>query len=146
MPLYFAYGSNMDHAAMAGRCPNAEALGAARLDHHRFFIARAGYASVEPRPGAAVHGVLWRVSARDLAALDAYENVAGGLYRRATLSIRRGNERLRAVVYLARDQRPGRALPGYQESSVLRPARDWGFPSAYLDELAGWAGGRARSA
>jgi len=131
MPRYFAYGSNMDRAAMASRCPDAEALGAARLDSHRFFIARAGYASVEPRPGAAVYGVLWRVSARDLAALDAYENVAGGLYRRATLSVRHGNERLRAVVYIARDQRPGRALSGYQESSVLR----WRTPSDIASKL-----------
>jgi gamma-glutamylcyclotransferase (GGCT)/AIG2-like uncharacterized protein YtfP len=145
MPLYFAYGSNMDRGAMAERCPDAVALGAARLEHHRFFVARAGYASVEPRRGAAVHGALWRVSARDLVALDAYENVAGGLYRRAILPVRHGNARRRAIVYLARDARPGRALPGYQESSVLRPARDWGFPCAYLDELAGWAGRRARS-
>ncbi|HEY6732614.1 MAG TPA: gamma-glutamylcyclotransferase, partial [Roseiarcus sp.] len=27
MPLYFAYGSNMDVAAMARRCPRSKALG-----------------------------------------------------------------------------------------------------------------------
>jgi gamma-glutamylcyclotransferase (GGCT)/AIG2-like uncharacterized protein YtfP len=143
--LYFAYGTNMDRAAMAQRCPDARALGVARLDEHRFFFARAGYASVAPQPGAVVHGVLWRVSVRDLAALDAYENLAGGLYRRAHVTVRHGNERARAIVYLARDGRPGIARTGHPRSSVLRAARDWGFPVAYLDELAGWANRRARS-
>lgn len=38
MPLYFAYGSNMDREAMRVRCPNSRALGRARLARHRFFI------------------------------------------------------------------------------------------------------------
>ena len=137
MPLYFAYGSNIDRATMAGHCPAADALGVARLPNHRFFIARAGYASIEPRPGSEVWGVLWQVSERELAALDAYENVAGGLYRRAPMPVRRDRESLRAFVYVARDARPGRPRPGYQEDLVLKPAREWGFPDSYCDELAG---------
>jgi cation transport regulator ChaC len=139
MTLYFAYGSNMDRAAMAQRCPEARALGVAMLADHRFLVARAGFASVERRPGSTVHGVLWRVSQRDLVALDAYESVATGLFRRAWLPVRRGNATLRALVYVACDNRRGRPRPGYQEAAVLRPAGDWGFPSAYLEELAGWA-------
>ena len=65
MPLYFAYGSNMDIAAMARRCPASRPLGIARLARHRFAILQAGYATVvralvyigagrsggQPRPG-----------------------------------------------------------------------------------------------
>ena len=36
MRLYFAFGANMDVAGMSKRCPDAVALGPARLDHHRF--------------------------------------------------------------------------------------------------------------
>jgi gamma-glutamylcyclotransferase (GGCT)/AIG2-like uncharacterized protein YtfP len=136
MPLHFAYGSNMDPAGMARRCPGAKALGPARLEGHRFIIARAGYASVQRKSGAVVHGVLWRVADSDVAALDAYEDVAGGLYRRMFLPVRLGNDTMRALVYLARDQRPGRPLPRYQEELVLPPARAWGFPTQYLEELA----------
>ncbi|MEN9708785.1 MAG: hypothetical protein RIQ68_1193, partial [Pseudomonadota bacterium] len=46
MPLYFAYGSNMDVKAMAERCPRSTALGPARLARHRFFIMDSGWASV----------------------------------------------------------------------------------------------------
>jgi gamma-glutamylcyclotransferase (GGCT)/AIG2-like uncharacterized protein YtfP len=145
MPLYFAYGSNMDRAGMASRCPRAQALGVARLEQHRFLFARGGYCAIEPRRGATVYGVLWRVSARDVAVLDAYENVPGGLYRRVMRPVRRNGKALRAFVYIMRHPRLGRAPSDYQQSSVLRAARDWGFPNAYLDELAGWAGGWART-
>ena len=37
MLLYFAYGANMSMAAMRYRCPDAQALGPAVLDNHRFF-------------------------------------------------------------------------------------------------------------
>ena len=37
--LHFAYGSNMDRAAMLLRCPGARAIGPARLDAWRFILA-----------------------------------------------------------------------------------------------------------
>ena len=50
MPLCFAYGSNMDRAAMAVRCPASTPLGTARLARHRFIVTREGYASRRPLP------------------------------------------------------------------------------------------------
>jgi hypothetical protein len=35
VPLYFAYGSNMDRAAMARRCPASRVIGLGRLNRHR---------------------------------------------------------------------------------------------------------------
>ncbi len=35
MPCYFAFGSNMDVAQMARRCPGAQAMGRATLTDHR---------------------------------------------------------------------------------------------------------------
>src|ERR1700752_1388801 len=90
MRLYFAYGSNMCRAGMASRCRDAVPLGRARLDGYRYVIHVDGYATVRPAPGATVQGILWRVSARDVTALDAYEDVAGGLYRKVSLPVRRG--------------------------------------------------------
>ncbi|MGL4494164.1 MAG: gamma-glutamylcyclotransferase family protein, partial [Beijerinckiaceae bacterium] len=50
MPLYFAYGANMDREGMAKRCPASKPLGLARLARHRFVVTVDGYASVVRDP------------------------------------------------------------------------------------------------
>src|SRR5215211_3190831 len=67
MPLYFAYGSNMDVAAMAERCPASRPIGIARLPRHRFMIAREGYATVTRDPRRTVWGILWELALVDVA-------------------------------------------------------------------------------
>ncbi len=142
MPLYFAYGSNMDRAAMRHRCPGARLIGAALLDDHRFFIALCGYASVRSEAGAQVLGLLWDLRDADEAALDDYEDVGGGLYakevRDITVPAAAGPPaRLKALLYRVRNAKPGHPLPGYLEA-ILAEARDLGFPEAYLMDLARW--------
>ncbi len=85
--LYFAYGSNLDPEQMQWRCPDAIALGSARLDDWAWRIGGRGYATVSPAPGAQVWGGIWNVSDSDLARLDRYEGVAGGHYRREFVTV-----------------------------------------------------------
>jgi hypothetical protein len=141
MGLHFAYGSNMDCAGMATRCPGAHAIGPATLDGWRFLINRDGYATIARSAGAVVHGVLWRLTARDRAALDAYESLGSGLYTARTLPVRAGPGRVPALVYLGRSQVPGPARPGYLDA-VLRAARDWDLPDPYLRAIARCADAR----
>lgn len=138
MTWHFAYGSNMSRALMHARCPGAVATGPARLDGWRFIIMQGGYASIVPDPGAAVHGVLWRVTPRDLSALNAYEALHSGLYRRRTLPVRLGRGVVPALTYIGRTRSPGRAKIGYQDGIVLPSARDWGLPKHYIAELIRW--------
>ena len=88
MTLYFAYGSNMDRSAMRYRCPGARAMGPAVLDDHRFFVGIDGWGSVSASRGEVVHGVLWRLTPRDIAALHAYELLHRGLYDVRYLPVR----------------------------------------------------------
>ena len=67
MPLYFAYGSNMERAAMQKRCPHSRPLGPARLVRHRFFVCADGYASVARDPRRVVWGLLWDLALADVA-------------------------------------------------------------------------------
>ena len=136
--LHFAYGSNMSRMLMAGRCPTAVALGTAKLAGWRFIIMGDGYASVVPSPGSEVHGVLWRLKPRDLAALNAYENINTGLYRRRMLAVTYDGGRAPALTYLARDRSAGRPKPGYQDI-VVAAAREWELPEAYVRALERWA-------
>lgn len=138
--LYFAYGSNMSRGPMQARCPTAREAGRSVLRGYRFIIMANGYASVIPAPGQDVHGVLWRVGPRDLAALDEYEDIAGGLYRHATLPVLQDGESKEALVYLGCERREGLPRPGYI-AGVIEAARDCGLPEDYIATLARFAPG-----
>jgi len=137
MTLHFAYGSNMSRTLMRRRCPGARGLGPARLDGWRFVITRDGYASLVRDSAARVHGVLWRLTPRDLAALNAYEQRA---YLRRIVPVRHGAARRPALVYLAPARGGGKARPGYQEL-VVASAREWRLPEEYVAGLARWIPG-----
>ena len=137
MPLYFAYGSNMDRGAMAARCPGSRPLGRARLPRHRLVIMQEGYASVVQDPRREVWGIVWDVPFADIPALDRYEEVASGLYRKAQQSVLTAAGPRRALVYLGRNGGPGRPRPDYMEN-VVAAAREAGLPDTYLRELMGW--------
>jgi cation transport regulator ChaC len=141
MTLYFAYGSNMSRAAMARRCPSARALGSAALEGYAFFVGVDGWGSVKPAPGGRVHGVLWELTPRDVAALHAYELLHKGLYDVRHLPVRAGARRVRAMIYLLRRRAVGRPKPGYVESIAVA-ARDWKLPERYVRSVARWSTSR----
>jgi AIG2-like family len=114
MTVYFAYGSNMEHAAMRKRCGGARPLG--------------------PAPGMCVFGVLWKLTPRDLATLNSYENLDSGLYRRITLTVEVGAQRVRALVFMGRKRGSARPRPGYHER-VVEAAQDWRLPTRYVAAL-----------
>jgi cation transport regulator ChaC len=138
MTLYFAYGSNIQRAAMARRCPTARVLGPAVLDGYKFFIGIDGWGSVKPVPGNKVHGILWRLTARDIAALHAYELLHKGLYDVRHLPVRVGGRRVRAMIYLLRRRAPGKPKPGYVEM-IAAAARGWKLPEPYIRSVERWS-------
>jgi hypothetical protein len=145
MPLYFAYGSNMDRAGMAARCPGSSVIGPARLARHRLIITREGYASVARDPRRAVWGVLWDLALADVPALDRYESVASRLYVKINQPVLTASGPKRALVYVARSAEPGRPRPGYLEG-VIAAAQAAGLPADYVRDLAGWLPAAAAAA
>src|SRR5262249_41734719 len=143
MTLHFAYGSNMSRALMGARCRDAAAIGIATLSGWRFVINPEGFGSIAPRPGGYVHGVLWRLSARDLAAINAYESVHSGLYLRPRLPVPCPHPQAMALVYIARRQGEVTPRPGYI-SLVVEAAREWQLPEIYVRSIARWAPSRWR--
>ena len=133
MRLYFSYGANMERATMRKRCGGAIPLGPAMLRGWRYVIAD-GYGSVAPAIGMRVFGVLWRLTPRDLAALNIFESLDSGLYRRVMLTVEVGGQRARALVYVGRNGGKRRAMPGYQER-IIAAAEEWDLPKRYIAEL-----------
>jgi len=136
--LYFAYGSNMNRAAMAARCRGARAVGPARLYGHEFFIGVDGWGSVRRAPGKSVHGVLWRLTPRDLAALHAYELLHKEIYLVRHMPVRVGSRTALAMVYLLRRAKTGKPKPGYAEMCAAA-ARGWGLPERHARVIARWS-------
>lgn len=139
--LYFGYASNMDELQMADRCPGATIVDGAVLADHRFVIAAEGYANVLPAPGEVVFGLLWQITPADEAALDHYEGVRPGLYRKEQAEVTTtGGKSVRALIYLASDTALGRPRPGYLEQ-VVAAARRHHLPGDYITRLEGWFSG-----
>ncbi|MGO4670517.1 gamma-glutamylcyclotransferase family protein [Bosea sp. 2YAB26] len=134
MPLYFAYGLNMDIAGMAKRCPGSKPLGLARLPRHRFIVTSDGYASAVRDPRETVHGVLWDCSLGDIRALDKFEDIASGLYVKISQPVIVEGGAKRALVYVGRSGTLGKPRPGYMET-VIASAKHWALPETYVTGL-----------
>lgn len=135
--IHFAYGSNMSRKLMRRHAPHAQPIGMARLAGYCFVITADGYASVEPAAGDAVYGVAWHLTPRDRVTLDAWENVAAGLYTSERLPVQVNGRRIPALVYVGRPAPIGRAKPGYMEL-VIAAALEWDMPSAHVSALQAW--------
>ncbi|MGL4438401.1 MAG: gamma-glutamylcyclotransferase family protein [Bosea sp. (in: a-proteobacteria)] len=134
MPLYFAYGANMDRDAMATRCPSSRPLGRAKLARHRFIITRDGYASVLRDPRAMVHGVIWDLALSDMRALDKFEEVDRGLYAKIMQPVITEEGSRRALVYVGSSAATGSPRTGYLEA-VVAAAETWSLPPAYVMDM-----------
>jgi hypothetical protein len=137
MPLYFAYGSNMDQVAMLARCPTSKPVGIGRLMRHRFMIFDEGYATIVRDPQRAVWGMVWDLALADVPALDRYESLSTGLYTKVVQPVVTGQGARRAIVYVGRSVKPGTPLPGYMEG-VVEAAQHAGLPEDYIRSLKMW--------
>ena len=104
--LYWAYGSNLDRGQMRERCPGAVAEVSAVLRGYRLAFAGfsagwgGGVATLERDPSGRVDGILYRVTASDLVALDRFEG-RPFVYERVRVSLRDAlGRRRRAQTYV----------------------------------------------
>lgn len=144
--FYFAYGSNMSARQMAERCPGAETMGSAVAEGWQLRFDRPSrrwgghVADIVQTPGSATWGVLWRVTPTHLAALDGFEGVATGAYRRINLVVRQpGESDLHAESYAVCE--PG--VVGNPSSAylgvILAGAMEHRLPDEYVRQLQSFA-------
>ena len=133
--LYFAYGSNLHRAGMLSRCPAAVPLGRAVLRDHALVFRH--WADIVPAPGSNVPGGLWRITPACEAALDDYEDVGSGLYRRLHVSAYRegGADIVEALAYRMNATHEAPPDPAYL-ATILWGYRDFGLDEAGLAKAA----------
>lgn len=132
--LYAAYGSNLNHAQMRERCPEARYLGSAMLkDQNLIFCGQPdhSFATIETMEGKEVPIGLWEISARDERALDRYEGYPH-FYHKTVLPVTLDGEEVHAMVYIMDLAMPA-GLPSVMYYDIVEKGyRDCGLNTAYL--------------
>ena len=100
--LYFAYGSNINLEQMAWRCPGAEVFGPAVLEGYELLFRGnsrrgSGVATIAPKEGSQVYGLLWQITSGNEKTLDIYEGYPS-LYEKESLTVKIPNGRNFAVM------------------------------------------------
>jgi gamma-glutamylcyclotransferase (GGCT)/AIG2-like uncharacterized protein YtfP len=122
---------------MRERAPGARALGAARLVGWRLtFSADSpddgfGVPHIEPDAADEVWGVLWELTANDLAALDDYE---GSAYTRGDVVVSHDDLDVEAVVYFAKPTGYVNPSTAFMKQ-LVRGAEAHGLPPEYVERL-----------
>ena len=85
MKYYLAYGSNLNKAQMAFRCPDAKPVGTGRIKDYELAFRR-GVLTIVPSYGKYVPVGVWKISKDDEKSLDRYEGYPR-FYRKETVPI-----------------------------------------------------------
>ena len=126
--LYFAYGSNLNKAAMRRRCPDATPLGELMLPNSRLVFR--GVADCIEEPGAVCPGGVWKITPRCERALDIYEGVSTGFYSKVHLPIEAPDED-KLMLYVMNSTGVMPPTVGYLDT-IRQGYRDFGLALAPL--------------
>lgn len=102
--LYFAYGSNINLGQMEYRCPDACVVGPVALENYELLFRRGGFATIVPKEGGKVHGLLWSLSPECERSLDRYEGYPR-FYDKRMVTVRDGLGRSLSVMAYIMDER-----------------------------------------
>ena len=102
--LYFAYGSNINLNQMAVRCPDAKVVEPAVLENYELLFrgngSSFGVATIRPKEGCQVHGLLWKLTPACERSLDHYEGYPH-LYEKQQLTLStKSGQQVSAMVYV----------------------------------------------
>jgi hypothetical protein len=140
VPIYAAYGSNMDPAQMMQRAPHSPMSGTGWLPDWRLTFAAAdlgwegALATVVEETGARVFVVLYDVTPEDEERLDGWEGSDFGLHRKIRLRVETDGEPVLAWLYVLDAYEGG--LPSARLLGVMADAAEKaGAPGDYVHDL-----------
>jgi hypothetical protein len=135
--LYWAYGSNLNVAAMKGRCPRATKVGKLILPNGQLVFRGVCDVEIVDDADCFIPGGLWRISKACERALDQYEGFPRFYIKRYMLLRFKGREE-RCMFYMMDPDNPhhsGQVPPygGYYET-VAKGYDDFGLDKTYLED------------
>ena len=114
MKYYLAYGSNLNMAQMARRCPDAFPVGYATINNMQLLFkgSKTGsYLTVEKKYGSKVPVGVWAISDEDEMALDLYEGYPNFYYKqilklRVYDFLHHKAQNVEALIYIMHEDHP----------------------------------------
>ena len=131
--LYFAYGSNINLGQMEYRCPDASVVGPVVLEGWELLFRRGGFATIAPKEGETVHGLLWSLTRSCERSLDRYEGYPR-FYDKQMVTVRDSEGRSLSVMVYIMDERfrePMLPTDSYY-NGILEGYRQNGLPADAL--------------
>lgn len=131
--LYFAYGSNINLGQMEYRCPDASVMGPVVLENYELLFRRGGFATIAPKEGEQVQGLLWSITPMCERSLDRYEGYPR-FYDKRMVTVRDSEGRSLSVMAYIMDERfrePMLPTDTYY-NGILEGYRQNGLPVAAL--------------
>jgi len=140
--LYAAYGSNMDPAQMADRCPHSPQHGTGWLEGWRLTFGgedlgwEGALATLVEDSSQRVFVVLYEITDSDEAALDRWDGATLGYYRKIKVRVATLEGDVVAWLYVLNDYEGG--LPSARYLGIMADAAESaGAPADYVDWLRG---------
>lgn len=117
--LYIAYGSNLNLAQMAARCPSAKIYAKGILNNWELLYRgteRNSHATIKRKAGSIVPVLVWEIQPKDEYRLDIYEGYPR-YYFKKNIMVNIGEKKKKAMVYIMDEkQLPGRPSARYIET------------------------------
>lgn len=139
---YLAYGSNLNTAQMAHRCPGAIEVGTAVIKDYRLLFrgSKSGsYLTIEPYNGGQVPVAVWMVTAADERRLDLYEGFPH-FYHKDDMKITykdvmsKVENTVTAFVYIMNENRPFGLPSRSYIQACTEGYHDFGFDTSILEQ------------
>ncbi len=138
--MYAAYGSNMDPAQMAERCPHSPQRGRGWLEGWRLAFGgedmgwEGAMPTVVEEAGQRVFVVLYELSAADEQSLDQWDGASLGYYRKAKVRVAAADGDVVAWLYVLNAYEGG--LPAARHLGIMADAAETaGAPEDYVRAL-----------
>ena len=132
--VFAAYGVGVNRAEMAKHCPTAKLIGTTELKNYRIAFCGSkadALATIEKTKGGSVPALLWEISPQDDAALERWFGVPG-LYREATIKVRRDGAPVDALIYILNSGKPQNKPSAFYYSTLLEGYKAAGFDTEIL--------------
>lgn len=117
--LYIAYGSNLNLAQMAARCPSASVYAKGVLNNWKLVFRGTktnSHATIERKTGSTVPVLVWEIQPKDEYMLDIYEGYPRYYFKKNIMVDIEGRKKKAMVYIMNKRQLPGKPSVNYIET------------------------------